>query len=516
MRFLRCTFEPQLAGHMCTTATGLTRSSSHTESGLDPWRSEDEEPPPKRFHGSTPLTFKFLAPNGLVNLISANAKSIKDVAGGSVTITDSDDHYPNTKLQVGTLQATVDGDMVSAMRRILYYASECGECIAENGTELRFTVVMPSKSVSALIGVKGANVQVLQRATGCHIHVDGVALGFGPGGDRAVHINGGPPSLEKAICRAIECVKEFQDTPWFPKWAARTNAERLAATEAPPLPNNDVEVTNLKSSKSGTDGFDMIGMVGMGGMRNISGMPMGFVGGMGGMNLLGGMGLMPGMGAMGMIPGMGAMPSIPSMSGMSSMAGGMSGMAGGMSGVAGGMSNMAGSMSSVAGMCGMGGMGAMGAPGPVMTMGGNPTHARTNIPSGSGMSSNVMGMSARMGDASSVDEKGEHKYAGPEMVIQAVKDLPPFISQDPRGFLLRCALPGVLASRLLGKDGSGTKEVQDLTGTRITIPGSSDEVTRMMNIEGPLLGACAAYMLMMKRYVEAEQEINSMGGCINS
>ena len=48
-------------------------------------------------------------------------------------------------------------------------------------------VLMPSKSVSALIGVRGVNVKELQKTTGCHIHVDGVALGFGAGGDRPVY-----------------------------------------------------------------------------------------------------------------------------------------------------------------------------------------------------------------------------------------------------------------------------------------------------------------------------------------
>lgn len=187
-----------------------------------------------------------------------------------------------------------------------------------------------------------------------------------------------------------------------------------------------------------------------------------------------------------------------------------------------------GGISSVSGMPGigtmgvMGGLGGMSGPGVLTSMGG-----ASHMPCVGGMSGNAMGVCSlnnpsalpgipsRMCDPSSADDKVEGKPVGAEIVMQAVRDLPAVIAQDPRGFLLRCALPGVLASRLMGKDGSGTKEVQDLTGTRITIPGNPDEATRMMNIEGPLLSACAAYMLMMRRYVEAEQEINAMRGCMS-
>lgn len=475
-----------------------------TVCGQDLWKAEEDESSLKRFRGSTPLTFKFLAPVGLVNLIRANAQTIEDVAGGSVSITDPSDCYPNTNLQVTTLQATMDGDMVVAMRRTLSYVSDCGECVAENGTELRFTVVMPSKSVSALIGVKGTNVQALQRTTGCHIHVDGVALGFGPGGDRAVHINGGPPSLEKGICRAIECIKEFQDTPWFPKWAARTNAERLAATEAPPLPNTDPDGTNLKCGKLGTDECDMRSMAGVGGMPNMPGMPMSFMGGMGGMGLMGSMGLMGGMGGIGMMPAMSGVSRIPGMDAVPSLGG------------APGLDRM----SAVDGMGGSGGMIR-----PLTKMSANTLTPTLRVPDMVGMPalsvgamSNTNGLTvtpavSNWDDCGAGAKFDSSSHIGPNTVMQAVKDLPSYISQDPRGFLLRCAIPGVLASRLIGQDGSGLREVQDLTGTRISIPGNPEEVTRMMNIEGPLLSACAAYMLMMKRYLEAEQEMNAMVTC---
>mmetsp|Transcript_38130 Transcript_38130/g.121160 ORF Transcript_38130/g.121160 Transcript_38130/m.121160 type:complete len:111 (-) Transcript_38130:39-371(-) len=97
---------------------------------------------------------------------------------------------------------------------------------------------------------------------------------------------------------------------------------------------------------------------------------------------------------------------------------------------------------------------------------------------------------------------GGMELGGAELVMQAVKDLPPNVAADPRGFLLRCAVPGKLAAALLGN----CAPVEKFTGARIRIPGKPDERTRVMSIEGPLLNACAAYILMMVQYVEAEEE----------
>merc|ERR1711865_575552 len=91
-------------------------------------------------------------------------------------------------------------------------------------------------------------------------------------------------------------------------------------------------------------------------------------------------------------------------------------------------------------------------------------------------------------------------------ILRALDDLPPEAAEDPRGFLLRCALPGAIAGLLGGPDGSKFKEVEAPTGVRISLPGNGNDATRMLSIEGPLLRVCAAYMLMMKRYIECEQE----------
>merc|ERR1711904_460433 len=53
--------------------------------------------------------------------------------------------------------------------------------------------------------------------------------------------------------------------------------------------------------------------------------------------------------------------------------------------------------------------------------------------------------------------------SGPELVMQALQDFPSDLAADPRGFLLRCAVPGQLAGALQGEGGAGVKEVQDFT-----------------------------------------------------
>lgn len=79
--------------------------------------------------------------------------------------------------------------------------------------------------------------------------------------------------------------------------------------------------------------------------------------------------------------------------------------------------------------------------------------------------------------------------------------------EDSRGFALSCVVPNRLVGGLIGRGGAGTKEVQMLTGTKIGIREIPDDPdNRSLNIAGPLANTCAAYMLMMKRYLDAEAQ----------
>lgn len=100
-----------------------------------------------------------------------------------------------------------------------------------------------------------------------------------------------------------------------------------------------------------------------------------------------------------------------------------------------------------------------------------------------------------------------------DLMTRVAQSMPPYVMEDSRGFALSCVVPNKLVGGLIGRGGAGTKEVQTLTGTKIgirDIPGDSDN--RSMNIAGPLANTCAAYMLMMKRYLDAEAAAASSAG----
>lgn len=100
---------------------------------------------------------------------------------------------------------------------------------------------------------------------------------------------------------------------------------------------------------------------------------------------------------------------------------------------------------------------------------------------------------------------GGRQPQGVDIMMKVAYNLPPYVMEDSRGFALSCVVPDRLVGGLIGRGGQGTKQVQIETGTKISIreiPG--DKENRSMNIAGPLANTCAAYMMMMKRYLDAE------------
>eukprot|EP00933_Yihiella_yeosuensis_P009661 TRINITY_DN1156_c0_g4_i2.p1 TRINITY_DN1156_c0_g4~~TRINITY_DN1156_c0_g4_i2.p1 ORF type:complete len:312 (-),score=66.69 TRINITY_DN1156_c0_g4_i2:182-1117(-) len=101
--------------------------------------------------------------------------------------------------------------------------------------------------------------------------------------------------------------------------------------------------------------------------------------------------------------------------------------------------------------------------------------------------------------------RGMGMHPGVDLMMNIAGSLPPYVMEDSRGFALSCVVPNRLVGGIIGRGGTGTKEVQSMTGTKIgirEIPGDPDN--RSLNIAGPLANTCAAYMLMMKRYLDSE------------
>jgi transcription antitermination factor NusA-like protein len=94
---------------------------------------------------------------------------------------------------------------------------------------------------------------------------------------------------------------------------------------------------------------------------------------------------------------------------------------------------------------------------------------------------------------------------GVDMMMSVARQLPRYVMEDSRGFALSCVVPDRLVGGLIGRGGAGTKDIQQRTGTKINIREiAGDTENRSLNIAGPLPNTCAAYMMMMQRYLDAE------------
>mmetsp|Transcript_98471 Transcript_98471/g.306351 ORF Transcript_98471/g.306351 Transcript_98471/m.306351 type:complete len:159 (-) Transcript_98471:66-542(-) len=144
---------------------------------------------------------------------------------------------------------------------------------------------------------------------------------------------------------------------------------------------------------------------------------------------------------------------------------------------------MMGNMGGMGGMCGGGGMG--GAEDATVTI-------------------CMAGKQGGGGGGSSSYGGKDNFTLGKELVTQVMDDMPSYVTQDPRGFVLRSAVP----SRMVGALQKRALQVMNSTGTKVSFHGEATATARMMSIEGPLLNVCASYMLMMRRYLEVEREIS--------
>lgn len=100
-------------------------------------------------------------------------------------------------------------------------------------------------------------------------------------------------------------------------------------------------------------------------------------------------------------------------------------------------------------------------------------------------------------------------HSGLNMMWDVASGLPPYVLDDERGFAMSCVVPNHLCGGLIGRGGSGTKEVQAWTGTKIAFREIPDDPeNRSLQITGPLMNTCTAYMMMMRRYLDVEASSN--------
>merc|ERR1719270_2313282 len=66
---------------------------------------------------------------------------------------------------------------------------------------------------------------------------------------------------------------------------------------------------------------------------------------------------------------------------------------------------------------------------------------------------------------------GGMNFNGPgiDLMVRVAQGLPPYVMEDSRGFALSCVVPNRLVGGLIGRGGAGTREIQQLTGTKIGI-----------------------------------------------
>merc|ERR1740121_1962714 len=95
---------------------------------------------------------------------------------------------------------------------------------------------------------------------------------------------------------------------------------------------------------------------------------------------------------------------------------------------------------------------------------------------------------------------------GMEILNSVLQMVPEGVASETRGFSLRCAVPDRLVFALQGgQQAEFIQEIEQQTGTRIQVSRQiSDSAHRALSVTGPLFGTVAAYIRLMKRYLEVE------------
>lgn len=286
---------------------------------------------------------KFLTPETLASAIIG--KEGKVIAGmrtscnAKLGLSEHGNFYPSTDCRVLTAQTNEPESLTMLGQQIIAKVAELAKAAAEAEEELTLKVLVPRAAGGGIIGKGGTSIKELRESSGAKISI-GEAIGFGPGAEQVVSLNGSTDALEAALKEINTQVQGLNGESWFQQWATTSNA---------------------------TDTGSWAG-------------------------------------------------------------------------------------------------------------------SSWQAPYG-----------------------GYSSSPGVDMMMNTARQLPRYVMEDSRGFALSCVVPDRLVGGLIGRGGSGTKEIQQRTGTKINIREiTGDTENRSLNIAGPLPNTCAAYMMMMQRYLDAE------------
>eukprot|EP00931_Biecheleriopsis_adriatica_P023723 TRINITY_DN1491_c0_g1_i1.p2 TRINITY_DN1491_c0_g1~~TRINITY_DN1491_c0_g1_i1.p2 ORF type:complete len:170 (+),score=48.08 TRINITY_DN1491_c0_g1_i1:62-511(+) len=121
---------------------------------------------------------------------------------------------------------------------------------------------------------------------------------------------------------------------------------------------------------------------------------------------------------------------------------------------------------------------------------------------GGGMASGMSGMDGGMAGQGGMGGGGNmgNMSNGGDLVMQVLQEMPDMVSGDPRGVALRSAVPSEMVEQLQAR----AANIQRSTNTTISFKGDPSARVRSMEIQGPLNNTCAAFMLMIRCFIEIE------------
>lgn len=146
----------------------------------------------------------------------------------------SDLAYPGSNLRELAVQGAATDVLLAAIMQIVERISAvlgnitCGETYIEHGGS-RLKMVIPSKAATGVIGPHGTAVKEMRTRCGVGLSVDQALIPCGNPdiSEQGVHIRGPISGVALALHSILGQIEEICGEPWFPMWAAHSNAGAL-------------------------------------------------------------------------------------------------------------------------------------------------------------------------------------------------------------------------------------------------------------------------------------------------